>query len=139
MAGKLEWLNESVRMWGRWTAAVPMEREFSEEVTFTAEDGRDICIHETDRSGSVLLSTVDEDPRPLTGYGDPEVYLTIVFASGVEEELSAPVHTPIRVDGVRTLRLNLRVLVGHEALDSIDYAVWANAHCIFERLSEQGF
>lgn len=139
MAGKLEWLNESVRTWGRWTAAQSMDLEFSDEVSFTATEGRDICIHETDRSGSVLLSSVDADPRPLMGYGDPEVFLTIVFATGLEEELSAPLHTPIRVDGVSTLRLNLRILIGHEALTSIDYAVWVNAHCIFERLSEHGF
>ncbi|HET6642962.1 MAG TPA: hypothetical protein VFG93_06775, partial [Gaiellaceae bacterium] len=96
MAGKLEWLNESVRTWGRWTAAQSMDLEFSDEVSFTATEGRDICIHETDRSGSVLLSSVDADPRPLMGYGDPEVFLTIVFATGLEEELSAPLHTPIR-------------------------------------------
>jgi hypothetical protein len=139
MPGKLEWLNESLRTWGRWTSAIPMVLESSEEVSFTASDGRDICIHETDRSGAVLLSSVDNDPRPLMGYGDPEVFLTIVFATGDEEELGGPLHTPIRVDGVRTLRLNLRILVGNEAPLSIDYAVFVNAHCIFERLSEHGF
>ena len=116
-----------------------MVLESSEEVSFTATDGRDICIHEVDRSGSVLLSSVDPDPRPLMGYGDPEVFLTIVFATGLEEDLSGPLHTPIRVDGVRTLRLNLRILIGNEALPSIDYIAVASAHCIFERLSEQGF
>jgi hypothetical protein len=139
VAGKLESLNVSARSWGRWTAAISMDHEYSEEVSFTAADGRDICVHETDRSGSVLLSSVDANPRPLVGYGDPEVFLTIVFATGVEEELFGPVHTPIRFDGVSTLRLNLRVLIGNEALLSIDYVVWANAHCIFERLSEHGF
>jgi hypothetical protein len=33
----------------------------------------------------------------------------------------------------------MRILIGHEAVTSIDYAVWVNADCIFERLSEHGF
>jgi hypothetical protein len=78
MTGKLEWLNESAYRWGRWTAAIPQVIEQSEEVSFTATEGRDICIHEIDRSGSVLLSSVEPDPRPLMGYGDAEVFLTIV-------------------------------------------------------------
>ena len=139
MTGKLEWLNDSVGQWGRWTAAAPFFIESSEEVSFTATDGRDICIHEIDRSGSVLFSTVDSNPRPLVAYGEPEVFVTIVFASGLEEELAGPLHTPIRVDGVSTLRLNQRVLIGIDALLSIDYIAFVSAHCIFERLSEHGF
>ena len=139
MTGKLEWLNESVYRWGRWTAAVPFAIHQWGEASFSATDGRDICIHEIDRSGSVLLSTVDPDPRPLVANGDAEVFVTVVFATGEEEELSGPLHTPIRVDGVTTLRLNVRILVGNEALPSIDYIVVASAHCIFERLSERGF
>jgi hypothetical protein len=139
MTGKLEWLNDRVGQWGRWTAAAPFYIESSEEVSFTATDGRDICIHEIDRSGSVLMSSVDSNPRPLTGYGEPEVFVTIVFASGTEEDLAGPLHTPIRVDGVSTLRLNQRVLIGIDALLSIDYIAFVSAHCIFERLSEQGF
>jgi len=38
----------------------------------------------------VLLSTVDPDPRPLVANGDAEVFVTVVFASGDEEELSGP-------------------------------------------------
>jgi len=78
MTGKLEWLNDRVGQWGRWTAAAPFYIESSDEVSFTATDGRDICIHEIDRSGSVLQSSVDSNPRPLTGYGEPEVFVTIV-------------------------------------------------------------
>ena len=134
VTGKLEWLNDSVS-----TAAIPMFLDSSEEVSFTATEGRDIRIHEIDRSGSVLLSSVDRDPRPLMGYGDAEVFLTIGFATGLEEDLSGPLHTPIRVDGVSTLRLNLRIAIGNDALTSIDYMVLVSAHCIFERLSEHGF
>ena len=108
-------------------------------MSFSATDGRDICIHEIERSGSVLLSSVDSDPRPLMGYGDAEVFVTVVFASGLDEDLAGPLHTPIRVDGVSTLRLNQRILVGNEALVSIDYSAFTSAHCIFERLSERGF
>jgi hypothetical protein len=50
MTGKLEWLNESAYTWGRWTAGVPHVIEQSDEVSFTATEGRDICIHEIDRS-----------------------------------------------------------------------------------------
>ena len=139
MTGKLEWLNESVYRWGRWTAAVPFAIHQWGETSFSATDGRDICIHEIDRSGSVLLSTVETDPRPLVANGDAEVFVTVVFATGEEEELSGPLRTPIRVDGVSALRLNVRVLVGIDALPSIDYIAVASAHCIFERLSEHGF
>ena len=87
----------------------------------------------------MLLSTVDPDPRPLVANGDAEVFVIVVFATGEEEELSGPLHTPIRVDGVTTLRLNMRILIGNEALPSIDHIAVASAHCIFERLSEHGY
>ena len=139
MTGKVEWLNDSVFQWGRWTAAAPFVIESSDEVSFTATEGRDIYIHEVDRSGSILLSSVDPNPQPLTSFGDTGVFLTITFATGVEEELSGPLHTPIRVDGVRTLRLNQRILIGIDALVNINYIAVVDAHCIFERLSKQGF
>jgi hypothetical protein len=139
VTGKLEWLNDRVAQWGRWTAAIPFVIESSDEVSFSSTDGRDICIHEIDRSGSVLLSSVDSNPRPLMGFGDSEVFVTIVFATGVEEDLAGPLHTPIRVDGVSTLRLNQRILIGNDALTSIDHIAFVSAHCIFERLSEHGY
>ena len=89
---------------GRWTAAAPFAIHQWGEVSFSATDGRDICIHEIDRSGSVLLSTVDPDPRPLVANGDAEVFATVVFATGEGEELSGPLRTPIRIDGVSALR-----------------------------------
>ena len=124
---------------GRWTAAAPFAIHQWGEVSFSATDGRDICIHEIDRSGSVLLSTVDPDPRPLVANGDAEVFATIVFATGEGEELSGPLRTPIRIDGVSALRLNVRILIGIDALRSIDYIAVASGHCIFERLSEHGY
>ncbi len=139
MTGKVEWLNDSVFQWGRWTAAAPFVIESSDEVSFTATEGRDIYIHEVDRSGSVLLTSVDPNPQPLASFGDPGVFLTITFATGLVEELSGPLHTPIRVDGVQTLRLSQRILIGNDSLVSIDYIAVVDAHCIFERLSDQGF
>jgi len=62
-----------------------------------------------------------------------------VFATGEEEELSGPLRTPIRIDGVSALRLNVRILIGIDALPSIDYIAVASGHCIFERLSEHGY
>ena len=124
---------------GRWTAAAPFAIHQWGEVSFSATDGRDICIHEIDRSGSVLLSTVDPDPRPLVANGDAEVFATVVFATGEGEELSGPLRTPIRIDGVSALRLNVRILIGIDALRSIDYIAVASGHCIFERLSEHGY
>jgi hypothetical protein len=131
MAGKLEWLNHFVPLSGQWTAGQPEILESSNQVSFTAAAGRDLRIHETDRSGSVLLSPVG---GPLMGYGDAEVFLTVIFASGGQEYRSAPIHTPIRVDGVRTLRLSLLIPIGNAACTSVYYTAYVNAHCIFERL-----
>jgi hypothetical protein len=88
--------------------------------------------HETDRSGAVLLSPVG---GPLMGYGrrglsdnhfrDPP---------GGYEYRSAPLHTPIRVDKVRTLRLSVLIPIGNAACTGANYTAFVNAHCIFERL-----
>jgi hypothetical protein len=133
MAGKLEWLNHYVPVSGQWTAGQPMVLESSNQVSFTAAAGRDLRFHETDRSGSVLLSPFG---GPLMGYGDAEVFLTIIFATppGGQEYRSAPLHTPIRVDSVQTLRLSVLIPIGNAACTSVDYTAFVNAHCIFERL-----
>jgi hypothetical protein len=136
MAAKLEWLNHYVAVSGQWTAGQPWVLESWNDVSFSAANGRDLRIHETDRSGSVLLSPVG---GPLMGYGDAEVFLTVFFASppggpGGFEYRSAPLHTPIRVDNVSTLRLSLLIPVGNPACASVDYTAFVNGHCIFERL-----
>lgn len=136
MAGKLEWLNLYVPVSGQWTPGQPMILESSDQKSFTAAGGRDLRIHETDRSGAVLLSPVG---GPLMGYGDAEVFLTIIFAPppggpGGQEYRSAPLHTPIRVDAVQTLRLSLLIPIGNAACTSVYYTAYVNAHCIFERL-----
>jgi hypothetical protein len=127
----LEWLNHFVYQSGQWTTGQPMHLESFNEVTFTATGGRDLEIHETARSGSVLLSATG---GPLQGAGDAEVFLTISFAAGGSQYRSAPSSTPIRVDGVSALRLSLLVPIGSPGCSSVDYMATVNAHCIFERL-----
>jgi len=105
-------------------------------MSFSATAGRNLRIHETDRSGSVLLSPAG---GPLMGYGDAEVFLTLTYANapagpGGSEYWSAPLHTPIRVDHVRKLRLSLLFTIGNAACTSVDWTAYVNAHCIFERL-----
>lgn len=136
VTGKLEWLNHFVSLSGQWTAGQPEHLESSNQVSFTAAAGRDLRIYETDRSGSVLLSPVG---GPLMGYGDAEVFLTVIFAPppagpGGQEYRSAPLHTPIRVNNVGTLRLSLLIPIGNAACSSVNYTAYVNAHCIFERL-----
>jgi hypothetical protein len=127
----LEWLNHYVYQSGQWSAGQPMSIDSYNEVTFTATAGRDLRIHETSRSGSVLLSG---QGGPLEGYGDAEVYLTVTFAAGGSQYRSAPIGTPIQVDGVRTLRLSLLIPIGNPGCTTVDYMAIVNAHCIFERL-----
>jgi hypothetical protein len=135
MTAKLEWLNHYVPVSGQWTAGDPMVLESWNEVSFSAAAGRDLRIHETDRSGSVLLSPVGT----LMGYGDAEVFLTVFFANppggpGGFEYRSAPLHTPIRVDHVSKLRLSVVIPIGNAGCASVNYTAFVNAHCIFERL-----
>jgi hypothetical protein len=131
MAPPLEWLNHFVYQSGQWTAGQPVHLESYNEVTFSATAGRDLRIHESSRSGSVLLSPAG---GALLGYGDAEVFLTIFYAAGGSEYRSAPLRTPVKVAGVRTLRLSLLVPIGNAACASVDYTAMVNGHCIFERL-----
>ena len=129
----LEWLNHFVDQFGQWSAGQPMYFSSSNDITFTASSGRDLRLHETSRSGSVLLSPQGGD---LIGYGDAEVFLTISFAdtNKPSEYRSAPLSTPIEVDGVRNLRLTLLVPIGNPGCTSVQYMALVNGHCIFERL-----
>jgi hypothetical protein len=129
----LEWLNHFVAQSGQWMPGQPEWLESSKEVNFTATGGRDIRVHETARSGSVLLSPEGGD---LTSYGDAEVFLTIIYAAGgqPQEHRSAPTKTPMQIDGVRTLRLSLLVPIGNAGCTTIRWTTFVNGHCIFERL-----
>lgn len=129
----LEWLNHFVDQSGQWSTGQPMHLESSNDITFTAAGGRDLRLHETSRSGSVLLSPQGGE---LIGYGDAEVYLTITFAdtSKPSQYRSAPLSTPIEVDGVRNLRLSLLIPIGNPGCSSVQYMAIVNGHCVFERL-----
>lgn len=126
-----EWLNHFVYQAGQWTAGQPMSLESWREEAFTAAGGRDLRIHETARSGSLTLSPTGGS---LAAFGDAEVYLTAYFAAGGFEHRSAPISTPIRIDGVRALRLSILIPVGNPGCQSVNYMAIVNAHCIFERI-----
>ncbi len=125
-----EWLNHFVYQAGAWTSGQPMHLESWNEIAFTAP-GRDLRIHETARSGSVLLSPTGGS---LVATGDAEVFLTAYLHAGGFEYRSAQINTPVRINGVRTLRLSLLVPVATSACTRVDYMVIVNAHCIFERI-----
>jgi hypothetical protein len=127
----LEWLNHFVDQGGEWTPGQADYLSSSAEVNFTATGGRDIRVHETARSGSVLLSATG---GALMGYGDAEVFLTIFYADGRQEYRSAPLSTPVPIDSVRTLRLTLLITIGNAGSTSIKWRAFVNAHCIYERL-----
>jgi hypothetical protein len=129
----LEWLNHYVYQSGQWTGGQVMHLDSSNEVTFSAPGGRDLRIHETSRSGSVLLSP---QGGALLGYGDAELYLTLLFAdtNKPSEYRSAPLANPIRVDGVRTLRLSLLIPIGNPGCTAVQYMAIVNGHCVYERL-----
>jgi hypothetical protein len=127
----LEWLNHFVDQRGEWTPGQTDYLSSSAEVNFTATGGRDIRVHETARSGSVLLSPAG---GALMGYGDAEVFLTVVYADGHQEYRSAPLATPVPMDSVSTLRLTLLITIGNAGCTSIKWTAFLNAHCIYERL-----
>ena len=129
----LEWLNHYIDQSGQWSTGQAMHLESSNDITFTATGGRDLRIHEMSRSGSVLLSPQGGE---LVGYGDAEVFLTISFAdtSKPSQFRSAPLATPIEVEGVRNLRLSLLIPIGNPGCTSVQYKALVNAHCVFERL-----
>jgi hypothetical protein len=127
----LEWLNHFVDTGGQWLPGQPDFFQSYAEENFTGTKGRDLRLHETARSGSVLLSPVG---GALTAYGDAEVFLTLIFADMTSRYLSAPLTTPIRVNDVRTLRLNLLITVGNPGCNSITWRTLVNAHCVYERM-----
>jgi hypothetical protein len=124
-----ELLNEFVDTGGQWTSGQPEYFIRSKDESFGA-NGRDIKIHETARSGCVVLSPVGGD---LSSYGDAEVFLTIIYTNGSSEYLSAPLTTSIEFKKVQTLRLNFLFVIGNTGCQSITWRAMVNAHCIYER------
>jgi hypothetical protein len=124
-----ELLNHFEDTGGQWTSG-QAEYFISSKDENLGANGRDIKIHETARSGSVVLSPVGGD---LSSYGDAEVFLTILYADGSSEYLSAPLTTTIELKKVATLRLNLLFVIGNTGCQSIRWRAMVNAHCIYER------
>ena len=85
-----------------------------------------VRIIESDRSGSVVMTQ-----NGLSSYGDPEVYLKINLRNNTFRYLSAPVHTPVEVQNVASLELNILCLVGPPGTP---YRALVNAHCVYEVL-----
>jgi hypothetical protein len=85
-----------------------------------------VRIIESDRSGSVVMTQ-----NGLSSYGDSEVYLKINFRDNSFRYLSAPVHTPVEVQNVYSLELDIIFLVGPPGTP---YRALVNAHCVYEVL-----
>ena len=85
-----------------------------------------VRIWESDRSGSVVMTQ-----NGLSSYGDSEVYLKINFQNNTFRYLSAPLHTPVIVQNVASLELNIIFLVGSPGTP---YHALVNAHCVYEVL-----
>jgi hypothetical protein len=86
--------------------------------------GFTVTLLETDRSGSVLITR-----EGITSYGDPEVFLNIIYNDGSSRFFSAPLHTSFELQGVRTLELSVLFLTGPAGTP---YRALVNAHCIYE-------
>src|ERR687895_933302 len=115
-----ELLNHFVDTGGQWTQGQPEQFISSKDESFGA-NGRDIKIHETARSGSVVLSPVGGD---LSSYGDAEVFLTIFHGDGSSEYLSAPLRTAIEFKNVVTLRLNFLFVIATAVVKASSGGPW---------------
>jgi hypothetical protein len=116
-----QWLNLYTDLTGVSTASGTVTVTESIDV-----HGRSVNLLETDRSGSVIISR-----EGLASYGDPEVYLNIIFTNGTTRYLSAPLHTAFEIEEVRTLELCVTFLTGPAGTP---YRALVNAHCIYQLL-----
>lgn len=123
-----ELLNHFINTQGNWQTGQMMSVESLKAVNI---GNRDVRIHETSRSGGVTLSATG---GPLMGYGDPEVFVKITYASAATEYLSAPLRTPLEFKAVAKLELGIAYAVGNHGVSRVAYAVCINAHCIFEKI-----
>jgi len=124
-----EWLNHHANLEGQWQQGQPEFVKSSNKVTL---GGVSVRIYETAASGAVILSPVG---TPLSSYGGAEVYLKVVFSNRRSKLLSAPLGTPIELEHVESLELNLLCPVGNAAATSVSYRALVNGHCIYETLS----
>lgn len=119
-----EWLNAFVAREDEAPARPWFETSVIQEFRPAA-----IRIHESDRSGVVRFTN-----SGVSSYGDPEVFLTIGYSDGTSRYLSAPLHTPIDVLNVTSLRLSIAFETGPEGTV---YVALVNAHCVYEVLGFQ--
>ena len=124
-----EWLNHQAHLEGQWQHGQPEFVKSSNTVTL---GGVSVRIHETAISGAVLLSPAGSH---VSSYGGAEVYLKIAFSNRRSTILSAPLGTPVELEHVESLELNLLCLVGNAAATSVSYRAAVNGHCVYERLS----
>jgi len=117
----IDWLNVFIDQGGNAPASQWIKLGDITQLNATA-----VRILESDRSGSVFVTQ-----NGLSSYGDPEVYLKINFANNTFRYLSAPVHTPVIVQNVASLELNIIALVGPPGAP---YRALVNAHCVYEVL-----
>ena len=89
-------------------------------------NGKTVRIFESERSGSIVLTQ-----NGISSYGDPEVHLKINLQNGNFRYLSAPLHTPVDVQNVASLELDIICLVGPPGAA---YRALVNAHCVYQVL-----
>lgn len=85
-----------------------------------------VSILETDRSGAVVIETYEGESAV---YGDVEVYLVLDRAEREARYLSAPLHTKVKVKGLRRIQL---VILAPAGPVGATYHALCNAHCVFE-------
>ena len=121
-----QWLNVFV---AQPLGTVP-ESPFVEVSDGVQLNGASVRILETDRSGVVRVTAVTPQSTQAV-YGNAEVFLTITFQDGSSRYLSAPLHTPVDVANVASLRLGLIFDAGSPGTS---YRALVNAHCVYEIL-----
>jgi hypothetical protein len=120
-----KWLNHYIDAKGTWHRGQPDYNKDSKSIDL---GGANVRLHETAVGGAVVLSASESN---LVSYGQPEVYLKIMYANGWDY-LSAPLGTPLDVANVRNLELNILYVVGDNHSSEVRYRSFVNAHCIYE-------
>jgi len=124
-----EWLNHHANLEGLWHQGQP---EFVKSANKVTLGGVSVRIFETACSGAAILSPVGAH---LSSYGGSQVYLKIGFSNRRSKLLSAPLGTPVDLENVESIELNLLCPVGNAAATSVSYRALINAHCVYETLS----
>src|SRR5215813_4893999 len=119
-----QWLNHFVAMSGDWK---PGQSETFDSADTVNLGNVNVRLYETSVGGSVLLFP---QGGTLTSYGAPEVYLTVNFASGPPQYLSAPLSTSFDLSNVTSIELHTLFWIGNSACTKVTYRALVNAHCL---------